>query len=802
MVAFEPDEIEEIVTAEVGGSALFASRFRECAARALLLPRRDPGRRSPLWQQRQRSAALLEVASKYPSFPIVLEAVRECLQDVYDLPSLVSLMRRVERREVSVVDVPTHAPSPFARSLLFGYVAQFVYEGDSPIAERRAAALSLDQGLLAELLGRAELRELLDPAVLEEVEAELQRTAEDRRVRDAEGVADLLRLLGPLTTEELVARAVPDADVKQWALDLATARRAVEVRVGGEERWAAIEDVGRLRDGLGVPVPPGTPDVFADPVEDPLADLVARHARSHGPFTAEEVATRLGLGVSVVRLTLQRLAAQGRVLDGEFRPSGAGTEWCDAEVLRKLRRRSLARLRKEVEPVEPEALGRFGTAWQHVSGRRGLRGIDGLVAAVDQLAGCAVPASALEPLVLASRVRDYEPAMLDELTASGEVLWVGHGALGSNDGWVSLHLADQAPLTLPEPVPFDHSDAAEAVLAALAGGGAWFFRQLAQQVEAAGVSATDDVLTRTLWQLVWSGRVAGDTLTPLRALTRGGGTTHRTKRAPARPRLASTTGSAGRLRATGARTGPPETAGRWALLPELDTDPTRRAHAAAEHLLDRHGVVTRGAVASERIPGGFAGVYKVLAAFEDSGRCRRGYFVSGLGAAQFGTVGAIDRLRTFSEPATGPDAAPTSGSEADVVSVALAATDPANPYGAALPWPERSSGEDGSVGGAGHRPGRKAGALVVIVDGRLVLYVERGGKTLLTFSDDPELLGLAARSLADAAGRGALGRMTVEKADGEPLLGSGTTPLRTALTEAGFVSTPRGLRLHSGPGRR
>ena len=789
VVAFEPDEIEDLVTQEVGGSALFASRFRECAARALLLPRRDPGRRSPLWQQRQRSAALLEVASKYPSFPIVLEAVRECLQDVYDLPNLVALMRRIERREVSVVDVPTHAPSPFARSLLFGYVAQFVYEGDSPIAERRAAALSLDQGLLAELLGRAELRELLDPAVLEEVEAELQRTAEDRRVRDAEGVADLLRLLGPLTTDELAERAVPGADVKQWALDLAGARRAVEVRLGGEERWAAVEDVGRLRDGLGVPVPPGTPDVFADPVEDPLADLVSRYARTHGPFTTDEVASRLGLGVSVVRLTLQRLAAQGRVLDGEFRPSGAGTEWCDAEVLRKLRRRSLARLRKEIEPVEPEALGRFGTAWQHVSGKRGLRGIDGLLVAVDQLAGCAVPASALEPLVLASRVRDYEPSLLDELTASGEVLWAGHGPLGTADGWVSLHLADQAPLTLPEPTPLDHSDVADAVLDALAGGGAWFFRQLATQVEAAGVSATDEVLSRTLWQLVWSGRISGDTLTPLRALARSGGTAHRTRKAPARPRLASTTGSAGRLRATSARTGPPETAGRWALLPELDTDPTRRAHAAAEHLLDRHGVVTRGAVASERIPGGFAAVYKVLAAFEDSGRCRRGYFVSGLGAAQFGTVGAIDRLRTFTDPATGPDAA----ADAEVVAVALAATDPANPYGAALAWPERSSGEEG--GAAGHRPGRKAGALVVLVDGSLVLYVERGGKTLLTFSDDPELLALAARSLADAAGRGALGRMTVEKADGEQLLGSGTTPLRTALTEAGFVSTPRGLRL-------
>ena len=520
---------------------------------------------------------------------------------------------------------------------------------------------------------------------------------------------------------------------------------------------------------------------------------MSRYARSHGPFTTDEVATRLGLGVSVVRLTLQRLAAQGRVLDGEFRPSGSGTEWCDAEVLRKLRRRSLARLRKEIEPVEQEALGRFGTAWQHVSGKRGLRGIDGLLVAIDQLAGCAVPASALEPLVLAARVRDYEPAMLDELTASGEVLWAGHGPLGTSDGWVSLHLADQAPLTLPEPTPLDHSDVADAVLESLAGGGAWFFRQLAQQVAAAGVSATDEVLSTTLWQLVWSGRVSGDTLTPLRALARSGGTAHRTRKTPARPRLGSTTGSAGRLRATTARTGPPETAGRWALLPELDTDPTRRAHAAAEHLLDRHGVVTRGAVASERVPGGFAAVYKVLAAFEDSGRCRRGYFVSGLGAAQFGTVGAIDRLRTFTDPATGPDAAP----DAEVVAVTLAATDPANPYGAALAWPDRSGGEEGS---AGHRPGRKAGALVVLVDGQLALYVERGGKTLLTFTDDPELLGLAARSLAEAAGRGALGRMTVERAEGEQLLGSGTTPLRTALTEAGFVSTPRGLRLS--PDRR
>ncbi|HET9419945.1 MAG TPA: ATP-dependent helicase [Nocardioides sp.] len=758
LVVFEPDEIEDLVTQEVGGSALFAARFRECAARALLLPRRDPGRRSPLWQQRQRSAALLEVAAKYPSFPIVLEAVRECLQDVYDLPALVGLMRAVDRREVTVTDIATPTPSPYARSLLFGYVAQFVYEGDSPIAERRAAALSLDQGLLAELLGRAELRELLDPEVLAEVEAELQRLAPDRQARDAEGLVDLLRLLGPQATDEVVARSVPGADVTGWLAALTDARRVVEVRMAGIPRWSVVEDVGRLRDGLGVPVPPGTPDVFAEPVDDPLADLVARYARTHGPFTTDDAAARLGLGAAVVRHTLQRLAHQGRVLDGEFRPAGSGSEWCDAEVLRRLRRRSLARLRREVEPVEPEALGRFLGAWQHISASR-LRGVDGVLSVVDQLAGCPVPASALEPLILGARVRDYEPALLDELTAAGEVLWAGHSALPGSDGWVSLHLADQAPLTLPPPEPFTHTELHQAVLDALAPGGAWFFRQLSDAVG----SKDDRALSTTLWDLVWAGRISNDTLVPLRALTRSGTPSHRTRRPPPRP---------GRV----SRTGPPETAGRWALLPSIEDDPTKRAHAAAERLLDRHGVVIRGAVVSERVPGGFAAVYKVLAAFEESGRCRRGYFVSGLGAAQFGTAGAIDRLRTFSETAV--DAKPQA--------LALAATDPANPYGAALPWPSS---------GGGHRPGRKAGAMVVLVDGVLTLYVERGGRTLLTWTDDPDLLTPAAAALAEAARRGALGRLTVEKADGAQLLGAGSTPLREALAAAGFVATPRGLRM-------
>jgi len=784
VIVFEPDEIDQLVTAEVGGSALFASRFRECAARALLLPRRDPNRRSPLWQQRQRSAQLLEVAAKYPSFPIVLEAVREVLQDVYDLPSLVGLMRKVESREIRVVDVQTHQPSPYARSLLFGYVAQFVYEGDSPIAERRAAALTLDQGLLAELLGRAELRELLDPEVLAEVEAELQRLAPDRRARDAEGVADLLRLLGPLSTDEVVARCTTEsvADVRGWLAALADSRRAVVVRVAGEERWAAIEDVARLRDGLGVPVPPGTPDVFTDPVEDPLADLVSRYARTHGPFTTADVAERFALGVSVARHTLQRLAAVGRLLEGEFRPAGAGMEWCDAEVLRKLRRRSLARLRQEVEPVEPATLARFLTAWQCVvssvgAGRSRLRGVDGVVSVVEQLAGCPVPASALESLVLPSRVTDYEPAMLDELTATGEVLWAGHAALPGSDGWVSLHLADQASLTLPEPTPLDLTETHQAVLDALAPGGAWFFRQLSDTVG----SLDDAGLSAALWELVWAGHIANDTLAPLRALTRSGRTAHRSRRPPPR------TNPARRRPSLPSRSGPPETAGRWSLLPVIDTDPTRRAHAAAEGLLERHGVVTRGAVMSERVPGGFAAVYRVLSAFEESGRCRRGYFVAGLGAAQFGTVGAIDRLRTFTD--TAPDAKP--------VAVTLAATDPANPFGAALPWPVSTSEDDDER--TGHKPGRKAGALVVTVDGRLALYVERGGRTLLTFTSEPTDLGPACHALADAVRRGALGRLTVEKADGAALLGRGerSTPLREALEDAGFVATPRGLRIRA-----
>ncbi|HSK56868.1 MAG TPA: ATP-dependent helicase [Jiangellales bacterium] len=770
LVLLDPDEVEQVVTDEVGGSALFAARFRECAARALLLPRRDPGRRTPLWQQRQRSAQLLEVASRFGSFPVVLETLRECLQDVYDLPGLVRLLRDVRSHTLRVVEVETSTPSPFARSLLFGYVATFMYEGDAPLAERRAQALALDQTLLAELLGRTELRELLDLETVVRTESELQRLAEDRRARGVEGVADLLRLLGPLTTGQVVERCEDPGSAPTALQELEAARRAIRVRVAGEEHWAVVEDAGRLRDALGTALPVGVPEAFTEPVADPLGDLVSRHARTHGPFHAADVAARFGLGVAVVAETLRRLAARGRVVEGEFRPGGSGTEWCDAEVLRLVRRRSLAALRQEVEPVDPAALARFLPAWQHVGG--GLRGVDGVLRAVEQLSGCAVPASALERLVLPTRVAGYVPAWLDELTATGEVVWVGQGPLPGSDGWVSLHPADTAPLTLPDTDPaLAVGPLHDRVVDVLGGGGAYFFRQLS---DATG-STDDGALVEALWDLVWAGLVTNDTLAPLRVLTGSCRVAHG-GRPTARARTRYTRGRV----PLPSRSGPPAGAGRWSLLPEREADRTRRAHAAAESLLDRHGLVTRGAVAAERVPGGFAATYRVLSAFEESGRCRRGYFVAGLGAAQFGGTGAVDRLRAVA-----------ARDDQDRPALVLAATDPANPYGAALPWPDRS--ETG-----GHRPGRKAGALVVLVHGHLVLYVERGGRTLLSFSADPDLLTPAADALALAVRDGALGRMTVERADGEGVLGRGAdSALATALAVAGFRATPRGLRLRS-----
>ncbi len=807
LAVFDPDEIDTIVRAEIGGSALFASRFRECAGRALLLPRRTPGRRTPLWQQRQRSSQLLSVAAEFTDFPIVLETMRECLQDVFDTPSLVGLMREVAARSLRVVEVETSSPSPFAAALLFGYVAAFMYEGDAPLAERRAQVLSLDSSLLAELLGEADLRELIDPASLAQVTAELTRLAPERRARDAEGVADLLRIVGDLTTEEALARGA----TPQWLADLEHDRRIIRVRIAGEERWAPIEDAGRLRDALGVPLPVGLPDAFTAPVRDPLGDLISRFARTHGPFDAEEPARRLGLGVAVVVTILEALTASARLVRGELHPDRAGVQWCDAEVLRMLRRRSLAALRREIEPTPTRALGAFLPAWQGVSGGHA-RGVDGVLRVVEQLQGALIPASAWESLVLPARISDYSPGQLDELCSAGEVHWAGAGGLPGGDGWLTLVTADAAGLLLP---PADLDAAAgpthAAILDALADGAALFFRTLADR---AG-SLDDAALSAALWDLVWAGLVTNDTLAPLRVVlgaTGGAAGPARRRRAP-RPRQAGY----GRP-VLPRRTGPPSAAGRWSLLPQRDEDPTRRGHAQAEALLDRHGIVTRGAVTAEHAPGGFAAVYRVLSAFEEAGRARRGYFVESLGAAQFAVPGAVDRLRAIAGAQRDAAAAPAwassrddheervprspagirartspRSSQAQVTGLVLAATDPANPYGAALLWPARPDASTETA--AGHRPGRKAGALVVLVNGELVLYVERGGRSLLSWTAQDDVTALAVEALARAVVDGSLGRLTVEKADGEAVAASA---LGAALTRAGFHPTPRGgLRLRA-----
>ncbi|WP_040865067.1 ATP-dependent helicase [Nocardia exalbida] len=868
LFVFESDEIDDIVTEQVGGSALFASRFRECAARALLLPRRDPGKRAPLWQQRQRSAQLLDVARKFPEFPILLETVRECLRDVYDLPSLRDLLGRVGRRQIRLVEVETATPSPFANALLFDYIGQFMYDGDSPLAERRAAALSLDSGLLAELLGRVELRELLDAAVIEQTERELQRLTPERHARDAEGLADLLRLLGPLTAAEAAERS--DEDPTAWFESLVAARRALAVSFAGRSWWVAVEDAARLRDALGVPLPIGTPAAFIEPVADPLGDLVGRYARTHGPFPAEAVAARFGLGTAVAAGALQRLAAEKRVVEGEFTPGAAGAEWCDAQVLRRLRRRSLAAARHEVEPVSTAAFGRFLPSWQHI-GSGELRGVDGVAAVVEQLAGVPIPASAWESLILPARVPGYTPAMLDELMATGEVIWSGHGAITAKDGWIALHLAEQAPFTLAPPDELDPTDAQARLLNALGatfvpwtppgpaqdvpdrapvsldepdppsgsagdgrgahgrsgdtdghtgggtapigygtgngrptpgdpayvsgaghptsgapaerlipvpqGGGAYFFRQLS---DATGL-LDDAAVAAALWELVWAGVVSGDTFAPVRALLSG---TTRTTTAHRTPRRAPRGRAYLPRPSMPTRSGPPSVAGRWSLLPERVSDSTVRAHATADLLLERYGVLTRGSVQNEGVPGGFALMYRVLTEFEDRGRCRRGYFVDSLGGAQFSTTDVVDRLRSFDAERARPESRQPTGTV-----LALAACDPANPYGAALAWPK--SDVDG-----GHRPGRKAGALVVLVDGELVLYLERGGKTLLTFTEDPDARRGAAGALADLVRRRRVDALVIDRVNGDSVHGN---TFAEFLTEAGFSATPRGLRLRSRP---
>src|SRR5215813_10593404 len=738
----DPEEVADLVSAQLPASAMFASHFRENAARALLLPRRRPGQRTPLWQQRQRSADLLKVAGGHADFPILAETFRECMADVFDLDALRELLSAIRSRQVRIVAVDTERASPFAASLLFDYVGQYLYEGDAPLAERRAQALTLDRELLAELLGSEELRELLDPAAIADLELELQGLKPERWPRDADEAHDLLARLGDLDREELAGRGVTDG----WLEARVAGRRACPIRISGAARWIAAEDAARYRDALGATPPPGLPESFLEPVAEPLEGLLRRWARTHVPFLAVDAATRWGMPVSEVESALHHLAARGDLVAGAFRHGVSEREYCHAEVLRTLRRRSLAALRREAEPVPADVLARFLPGWHGVGSPAG--GSDRLLDCVTGLQGLALPASVIERDVLSARVAGYRPSLLDELIAMGEVVWVGRGSLGPGDGRVALYLRAEAPRLAPEPSDLLQTEMHQKLREHLERRGASFFRDL---YLAAG-GGDQDVVLDALWDMVWAGEVTNDTFAPLRLL----GTQSR-KAAPTR-------------RAPIVRLSQPRASGRWSLVRDLlepSASPTERAYAQAGTLLQRHGVLTRESVVTEGWAGGFTGLYPVLRAMEEVGRIRRGYFVDGLGGSQFALPGAVDRLRAARE-VEGP-------------LVALAATDPANPYGAALPWPPEAEG----------RMARAAGAFVVLDSGELRLYLERGGRSLLTHG---EVKAEQIRALAAAAGRA--GRIEVQKVDGTPVRQSALARL---LLEAGFGQSPRGLTLWPRP---
>jgi ATP-dependent helicase Lhr and Lhr-like helicase len=759
LVLIDPDELEDTVVNELGTSALFGARFRENASRALLIPRAYPGKRTPLWQQRLKSQSLLEVARRYAQFPIVLETYRECLRDVLDLPGLTELLRALHRREISVVEVETPTASPFASSLLFDYVATYMYEGDTPNAERRAAALSLDRELLRELLGQEELRELIDPAALEQVQDDLQHRSDRTRADSRDALADILRRLGDLTDTEVADRVLAGLDPAAMLAELERERRAVRIRLAGEERWIAADDAGLYRDAFGVVPPSGLPEAFVADVEAPLEKLVARYGRTHGPFTTGELRERYAVDPTSALAALER---DGELVRGELRPGGIEREWCDPEVLRRLRRASLAVLRQEIEAAEQRALAAFLPSWQGVDRHpAGGAGVDRLREVLVPLQGLALPADVWERDVLPRRCGAYSTAWMDQLCASGELVWVGAGALGRNSGRVALYFRDDVEAIGRPPTKVDPpSEPEHDVLRQRLAQGPCFFTDLLAEL-----SIAPEQIQEALWDLVWAGEVTNDAWAPLRAprLTLARAQRARDRRRPGQRFASRRTGTQAQVQ------------GRWSLTAPLfraEPEPGERRRTLAELLLERYGIVTREQVLAEGIPGGFSILYDTLGQLETLGICRRGYFIEGLGGAQFALPGAVERLRS-------------QRADADAPPIVLAATDPAQPYGAALPWPKRDDDT--------RRPQRVAGAYVVLAGAEPVLYVERGGKGIVTLveADDPRLRpSLEALATFVIGGRGL--KLSLEKVDGEPVVGSEWEPL---LIDLGFRAGPRKLTL-------
>ena len=812
-ILLEPEEAAELVLRQLGSTALFAAKFRESAARALLLPRRRADGRTPLWQQRKRAYDLLSVASRYASFPIVLEAYRECLRDVFDMPALMETLRNIGNRSLRVHTVDSRTPSPFASALLFSYVANYIYDGDAPLAERRAQALSIDQDQLRELMGDADLRELLDINAIEETEEQLQCVAETYRARNMDGVHDLLLRLGDLTRAELRLRCVTE-EVAYKVGTLLRARRVLEIQVAGEKRLIAVEDAARYRDALGVPLPPGLPAAFLQEAPHALTDLIRRFARTHGPFTTHEAAARFDLAGESVEAVLQSLVQSGKVVEGGFRPGGIHREWCDNEVLRAIRRRSLARLRKEVEPVEQRTLARLFTRWQGVVQPR--RGLDALLDVIENLQGAPLPASLLETEILPARLLGYKASDLDTLIAAGEVVWVGLDPIGERDGRIGLYLAEKLSVLWPVTSMAQQQNAGvlplrqaqgqndnsssialpqevlgreEEIVEYLKRHGASFFQDLHDGV---GGGYPGETL-EALWGLVWKGLLTNDSMAALRAYC---------ERPPSSSRKpARRVNQLAVFRSR--RTTPPTAQGRWALNGAAfatDRSATEWSHAMAQQLLTRYGVVFRETAHAENLPGGFSAIYDVMKALEESGKIRRGYFAADLGATQFAMPAAVDLLRSL-RVQQDPDR---------MEMLQLAATDPANPYGSLMRWPQASPDTTAS----GISLTRSVGARVILCDGALVAYLRRGNPNLqVSLPEEEPQRSQVARSLAEFLVRRVQGERGEDEADRAGLLISTVNGVAVAesamarpLLDAGFAAGAMGFNVRRNlpplPGQR